>query len=596
MNRIQDRSTNLRQQINMSDKELARLQQQFEQERIARQEAERLLEEKKQELLFATHQLHNARDRNQHYLDIVQTIFIALDNEGRVSMANRAGCAILGQSESELLGKRWFKYFVPLSAEAEAALRAFQLIVTGDSQSGEAKSEHAILDGKGHQRLIAWRLSALNDAAGQIVGVLCTGEDITERRQAEKELAHEHSLLQALMDTLPDHVYFKDSKSQFLLANAAMAKSFGVSDPSKMVGKTDFDFFTEDHARQAFEDEQAIIRSNQPLRTEEKETWPDRPDNWVSSTKVPLRDEEGNVIGTFGISSDITARRQTEAKMQSQVIELTTLNKKLSEAQSQLLQSEKMAAIGQLAAGVAHEINNPIGFVTSNFSSLKTYADQLLALVDAYEQGVAERIAQARQIADLDFLRQDLPELLSESQEGLSRVAKIVQDLKNFSRIDDTGRQLADLNAAMESTLNVVWNELKYKAEVIRELGDLPKVDCIPAQINQVFTNLLANAAQAIPVRGTIFVRSWLEGDHVCFEIEDTGHGMSEDVQRRIFEPFFTTKPVGKGTGLGLSISYDIVVKKHGGRLEVSSEPGKGTRFLIALPLVFKIRDEQSSN
>lgn len=575
----------------MSEEELIQLQRQVLQERSAREEAERRLEEKNQELGSAVQQLHTARDRNQRYLDIVQTIFIALDHEGRVSMANRAGCALLGQSESDLLGKLWFKCFVPPSANAEAALHAFQRVVAGDNQSGEEKSDYAILDGKGQQRLIAWRLSALTDADGQIAGVLCTGEDTSERRQAEKERAHEHSLLQALMDTLPDHVYFKDRESRFLLANAAMAKSFGVSDPSKVVGRTDFDFFTEDHARQAFEDEQTVIRSNQPFRTEEKETWPDRPDTWVSTTKVPLRDEEGNVIGTFGISRDITARRHTEEKMQSQVVELTTLNKKLSETQSQLLQSEKMAAIGQLAAGVAHEINNPIGFVTSNFSSLKTYADQLLALVDAYEHGVAERIEQARQIADLDFLRQDLPALLSESQEGLGRVAKIVQDLKNFSRIDDTGRQLADLNAAMESTLNVVWNELKYKTEVIRELGDLPKVDCIPAQINQVFTNLLVNAAQAITVRGTIFVRSRHEGDHVCFEIEDTGHGMSEDVQRRIFEPFFTTKPVGKGTGLGLSISYDIVVKKHGGRLEVSSEPGKGTRFLIALPLFFKGQD-----
>ena len=576
----------------MSDKELDKLRLQLEHERSALREAERLLEEKTRELIFAKQQLHNARDRNQHYLDIVQTVFIALDNEGRISMANRAGCTLLGQSESELLGKRWFKYFVPPSTEAEAALQTFQQLVTGGKPTGEARSEYAVLDGQGQARLIAWHLSALTDAEGQVVGVLGTGEDIAERRQAEKELAHEHSLLQALMDTLPDHVYFKDRDGRFLLANAAMAKSFGVSDPSKMLGKTDFDFFTEEHARQAFEDEQAIIRSNLPSSTEERETWPDKPDTWVLTTKVPLRDENGNITGTFGISHDITARRQAETKMQSQMVELTALNTKLSEAQSQLLQSEKMAAIGQLAAGVAHEINNPIGFVTSNFTSLKTYAEQLLALVDAYEHGAPEEIAQARRRADVEFLRQDLPDLLSESQEGLSRVAKIVQDLKNFSRIDDTGRQLADLNAAMESTLNVVWNELKYKADVIRELGNIPKVDCIPAQINQVFTNLLVNAAQAIQVRGTIFVRSRLEGDHVCFEIEDTGQGMSEDIQRRIFEPFFTTKPVGKGTGLGLSISYDIVVKKHGGRLEVSSAPGKGTRFLIALPLAFKIQDE----
>ncbi len=741
----------------MSEEELTQLQRQVQREHAARKEAERLLDEKSRELFFANQQLYNARDRNQHYLDIVQTIIVALDNEGRLSMANRAGCALLGQSESELLGQRWFKYFVPPCADAERALKLFQRLVAGDIQTGEAQSEYPILDSNGQQHLIAWRLSLLTDAAGQIVGVLGAGEDITERKLAEKfkqfrskilellardgplsstleaialgveqlnpgmlcsillldsegkhlgvgvapslpdfynaaidgieigpdvgscgtaaftgervivadiathpywapfreltaraglgacwsqpirssssqivgtfaiyhrevnspsefdiflieqsaylvsiaidrklaqeELAHERFLLKALMDNVPDHVYFKDCDNRFILINKAFAKSLGLDDPANVQGKTDFDLFTEEHAQQAYKDEQDIIRSNQPLTIEEKETWPDKPDTWVSTTKIPLRDEKGNVVGTFGVSRTITERRQVDARIQSQILELTALNNKLGEAQSQLLHSEKMAAIGQLAAGVAHEINNPIGFVNSNLASLRTYAGQLLSVINAYEQGVAEKIGQARQAADLDFLREDLPALLSESQEGLDRVTKIVQALKDFSRVDDTGRQLADLNAAMESTLNVVWNELKYKAELIRELGDLPKVDCIPAQINQVFTNLLVNAAQAIPVRGKIFVRSRLDGDTVCFEIEDTGQGMSEEVRRRIFEPFFTTKPVGKGTGLGLSISYDIVVKKHGGRLEVTSEPGKGTCFLIALPLVFKTPD-----
>ena len=576
----------------MSEDERARLLGQIEQERAARVKAERQLEERTRELFFATRQLHNADDRHQHYLDIVQTIFIALDGEGRVSMANRAGSTLLGQSESELLGTRWFKSLVPPSAAAEVARQLFQRLVAGEIESGAARSEYPIIDSNGEHHLIDWHLSLLSDGAGNTAGVLCAGEDISTRTLAEGELAFEHSLLQALMDNLPDHIYFKDRDSRFLLANAAMAKSFGLADPAAFLGKTDFDFFTDEHARQAFADEQAIIRTTQPLRTEEKETWPDKPDSWVSSTKIPLYDKDGIIIGTFGVSRDITERRVAEAKIQSQMIELTTLNKKLGEAHSQLLHSEKMAAVGQLAAGVAHEINNPIGFVTSNLASLKTYARQLLSLIDAYEQGNDENIARVRQAIELDFLRDDLPALIAESQDGLARVTKIVQDLKNFSRIDDTGRQLADLNAAMESTLNVVWNELKYKAELVRELGDIPKVDCVPAQINQVFTNLLVNAAQAIPQRGKIFVRSRRDAETVCFEIEDTGHGMSEDVQRRIFEPFFTTKPVGQGTGLGLSISYDIVVKKHGGRLEVISQPGRGTRFLITLPLVFKTQDD----
>ena len=281
-------------------------------------------------------------------------------------------------------------------------------------------------------------------------------------------------------------------------------------------------------------------------------------------------------------TSDLAAANIQLAREQE---ELTELLGKVEEAQQQLLQSEKMAAICQLAAGVAHEINNPVGFVNSNLGTLKTYVGQLLNVITAYETGVPEDIAAARNKADIEFLRDDLPSLVAESQEGLGRVTKIVQDLKDFSHVDQAEHQRADLNAAIESTLNVVWNELKYKAEIVRELGDIPAVACVPAQINQVFMNLLVNAAQAIEHQGKIFVRSGAENNQAWFEIEDTGQGMSEEVRNRIFEPFFTTKPVGKGTGLGLSISYDIIVKKHGGNLDVRSTPGKGTCFRIWLPI-----------
>ncbi|MDD2883779.1 MAG: bacteriohemerythrin [Dechloromonas sp.] len=284
----------------------------------------------------------------------------------------------------------------------------------------------------------------------------------------------------------------------------------------------------------------------------------------------------------------VSERTQDLASANTQLVheraELTRLLHKVEEAQQQLLQSEKMAAIGQLAAGVAHEINNPVGFVNSNLGTLKTYIDRLMSLVDAYEKNDPTLIKQCRQAADIDFLREDLPSLVDESREGLSRVTKIVQDLKDFSRVDQAELQAADLNAALESTLNVVWNELKYKADIVRQLSDLPDIVCVPAQINQVFMNLLLNAAQAIPQHGTITLRSGLDNTHAWFEIEDTGSGMSEAVQKRIFEPFYTTKPVGKGTGLGLSISYDIIVKKHHGRMDVRSTVGKGSCFRICLP------------
>ena len=331
---------------------------------------------------------------------------------------------------------------------------------------------------------------------------------------------------------------------------------------------------------------------------------------WLFFTAAPLRDAQGNLVGAIETLQDVTDRHRAEdelreyqnqleglvatrtaelasanAVLEDDRRELELLLSKIEEAQQQLLQSEKMAAIGQLAAGVAHEINNPVGFVNSNLGSLKTYVNQLLTVISAYESNDPAQITEARQKADLDFLREDLPSLLSESQDGLSRVTKIVQDLKDFSRVDQADHQPSDFNAALESTLNVVANEIKYKAEVVRELGDIPLVDCVPAQINQVFMNLLVNAAQAIPERGKIIVRSGLENNHVWFEIEDTGKGMSAEIQQRIFEPFFTTKPVGQGTVLGLSISYDIIVKKHSGRIDVRSKPDQGTCFRLWLPL-----------
>jgi len=241
-----------------------------------------------------------------------------------------------------------------------------------------------------------------------------------------------------------------------------------------------------------------------------------------------------------------------------------------------------MASIGQLAAGVAHEINNPVGFVTSNLGTLKEYVGTLLELAEACRAGQADEAAFRR--LEFDYIRDDVVALLRESQEGLDRVKKIVANLKSFSHVGESEWLEADLNAGVESALSVAWHELKYKTEVVREYGTLPPVPCIAAQINQVVLNLLVNAAQAIETQGRITVRTGCDDAWAWIEVADTGRGMPPDVQKRIFDPFFTTKPVGQGTGLGLSISYDIV-RKHGGRIDVHSVPGEGSTFRIWLPL-----------
>ncbi|WP_276314004.1 nitric oxide-sensing protein NosP [Billgrantia antri] len=291
------------------------------------------------------------------------------------------------------------------------------------------------------------------------------------------------------------------------------------------------------------------------------------------------------------MAREIRERREALVALEREREEQRILIGKLEEAHNQLLQSEKLASIGQLAAGVAHEINNPIGFVNSNLNTLRQYIEDLLRLVDVYEAvepsltpEASGQIAQLKVELELDYLREDVGALIAESIDGTARVRRIVQDLRDFSRTGAADWQFADLHQGLESTLNVAANEIKYKASVVREYGQLPAVECVPAQLNQVFLNLLVNAAQAIEERGTITLRTGCEGDRVWLAFADDGAGIPTELQSRIFDPFFTTKPVGQGTGLGLSLSYGIV-QKHGGQIEVDSRPGEGTTFTLWLPV-----------
>lgn len=319
---------------------------------------------------------------------------------------------------------------------------------------------------------------------------------------------------------------------------------------------------------------------------------------WLFFTAAPIRDSAGQIIGAIETLQDVTERKKAEEGLRRHQADLEKLvaqrTVQLSAAKDQLIQSEKLASIGQLAAGVAHEINNPIGFVFSNIGTLESYLASLFTIVDAYEAaessvndpGVLAGIKALRQKVDLAFLKEDIPLLMSESKEGIARVKRIVQDLKDFSRVDSTQEwQWANLHQGIDSTANIVANEIRYKAEVVKEYGQLPEVECLPSQLNQVFMNLLVNSAHAMgEARGCITIRSGTVDDKVWLEFSDTGSGIPEDIRQKIFDPFFTTKAVGKGTGLGLSLSYGII-QKHHGQIEVRSEVGKGSTFRITLPV-----------
>ncbi|HEV8553510.1 MAG TPA: ATP-binding protein [Casimicrobiaceae bacterium] len=298
----------------------------------------------------------------------------------------------------------------------------------------------------------------------------------------------------------------------------------------------------------------------------------------------------------------VIANHRMHVERANRIVELSMLNatmqrmnEMLEEAQDQLIQSEKMASIGQIAAGVAHEINNPIGYVLSNLGTLDSYLASLFGLLEAYIESERsssapqpislDRARELRESIDFDFLRSDIVALLAESRDGILRVKHIVQDLKDFSRggVDEIW-EIVNLHEALDRTLNIVRNEVKYKARIETHYGSLPDVECLPSRLHQVFLNLIVNAGHAIEASGTITVSTGASAGEIWIRFDDTGCGMPKENLNRIFEPFFTTKPVGQGTGLGLSLSYSIV-RRHGGRIDVESEVGRGSRFTIHLPV-----------
>lgn len=457
-------------------------------------------------------------------------------------------------------------------------------------------------------RWLFFTAAPLFDAHGEVVGAIETLQDVTRRRQAEDELRRHRNELENMIADRTAELLSTHHELEAFLENASVG-IIATSNQEVQRGNKKFsEMFELEGVPPHGLPTRSFFKSDEDFEALGKVAFPVLSTGGSLLHEMEMRTLAGKTLwvqiiayvanpadpraGTWWLLQDRTEVRRVQQELELNYERIKQTNSRLEEAQNQLLQSEKMASIGQLAAGVAHEINNPIGFVSSNLGSLRGYVEPLFGLLtllkntppDTLPANVRDELARVDAAIDLEFVQEDVPQLLEESEDGLIRVKKIVQDLKDFSRVDHADWQDADLNAGLESTLNVVMNEVKYKAEVRKNLQTLPPVRCIAAQLNQVFMNLIVNAAHAIPERGTITLASRAEGDWVCIEVSDTGTGMTEEVKRRIFEPFYTTKPVGKGTGLGLSLSFSIV-QKHGGRIEVESEPGVGTCFKVWVPI-----------
>ncbi len=423
-----------------------------------------------------------------------------------------------------------------------------------------------------------------------------------ERKKLEEALRQSRGKLNAMLESISDPVIMADQDLNVIWSNEAVKHLFG----DDRVGKKCYQINASQKtlcgpspciASQTFEDGKPHSCDICLVDTEGLKRF------FHCTANVALRDKNGHPTAVMEVASDITDRRITEKYNEHKRMEAA--NCELKQLQSHLVQSEKLASIGQLAAGVAHEMNTPVGFVACNFETLQKHMQKISTLLEMYAQlertleggdraaGVTmvEQIKAAREKMRFEVILKNLNILFEDSRQGLERVTEIIQNLRDFSRVDQSGEFARyNVNDGLRATLTVARNAIKYKAEVETEFADLPDIFCNPGQINQVFLNILVNAAHAIESqerqsKGLIKIRTYTTETDVVCEIDDDGPGISPDNCRKVFDPFFTTKPPGKGTGMGLSISYDIVVNKHKGQIWVESGMGQGTLFTIKLPV-----------
>ncbi len=443
-------------------------------------------------------------------------------------------------------------------------------------------------------------------------------QELENRQQVEDALRNSQQMLQLVMDTLPEAIFWKDRDLIYLGCNQTLAENAGLGSPADIVGMTDYDlpWKTEeaDFYRQC--DRRVMETNKSEIGIVEPQLHSNGEQAWTETNKAPLRNVAGNVVGILGTYQDITRRRQTEIELQElnqrlqrQTIELNSALGELQQSQLLLVQTEKMSALGNLVAGVAHEINNPIGFLVGNLKPAQEFVADLLGLIDLYQQtfpNPGKAIADEIENIDLDYIRADLPKLLASMKEGTNRIRGISTSLRTFSRAD-TARPVAyNIHDGIDSTLLILKHRLKANGrrpeiKVLLQYGKLPLVECFAGQLNQVFMNLLANAIDALEESSendfaqglqislhSITITTEISSDdhHVHIRIADSGPGIPSEILPKIFEQYFTTKSVGKGTGIGLAISHQIITRRHGGQLSVNSEPGGGAEFVITLPIV----------
>ncbi|WP_165250776.1 PAS domain-containing sensor histidine kinase [Paludisphaera soli] len=430
-----------------------------------------------------------------------------------------------------------------------------------------------------------------------------SAEEFRRRTEAEQAIRETEAVYHSLVETLPQSFLRKDLDGRFTFANQRFCNELGHR-REEVVGKTDYDFFPRPLAEKYRADDRWVVESGRVLDIVEKHVTPRGDTLHVQVMKTPLYAADGGLIGIQAIFWDVTARIRAEEQLREKNAELEGLarsehqaHEALKQAQSLLVQNEKLASLGQLVAGVAHEINNPLAFVSNNVAVLERDLRDLLRLIEIYraddgrttprDPAVATELAEILERIDLEYCLDNFPRLIERTREGLRRIERIVKELRLFARVDEGEWNEVDLNPGIESSINMVKGYARKKGvQIVMDLGALPAVRCRAARIHQVILNLLTNAIDACGENGQVTVRTETEADAlgVRVDIDDNGGGIAPEIRDRIFDPFFTTKPLGQGTGLGLSISYGII-QEHNGRIEVQSTVGYGSCFSVHMPI-----------
>jgi PAS domain S-box-containing protein len=509
------------------------------------------------------------KDFNETLIRTAQTIVLVLDTEGRIVLFNPYLEALSGHTLEEMRGEDWCSTFLPQRNRA-GTRELFRQAIDDDATRGNVD---VLLTRDGRELLIEWYDKVLKDGQGQTTGLLCIGQDVTAREQAEGRLKESEAYLTNIINAIGDPVFVKDEDLRFTLINEAVCTLLGKAQ-HELIGTTGAEFLLAEELDHFLSVDREVLSSGVENICEEPLTANDGTVRTVVTKKTLYVDSRGakHIVGVIRDMSEI------------------------KQMQAQIAQSDRLATMGMLAAGVAHEINNPLAYVLYNLESL---SDDLSQLSSSLRKGlgiIVERVGHEEWASlmgkDQELLNpsmlDDIRDRFKDALQGTHRIRDVARGLGMFSRVEREQMVPVVLMHVIEVAISMASNEIKYRARLVKEYGATSTILASDGRLSQVFLNLLINAAHAIQEgdveRNEIRVRTWQEGDEVFAEVRDTGKGIAREHLGRLFEPFFTTKEIGVGTGLGLPISKKII-EEYGGRIEVESEIGAGTRFVVCLPV-----------